>query len=278
VTSDTANWRLIVERPLDGAVNMATDRALLDVMEGNLLEGRAPLPILRLYAWDVPTVSTGRHQPLDEACDLEACRSEGVPVVQRPTGGRAVLHDDEVTYAVIAPAQGRFGGAGVTAASAVLSQALAHGLRELGADVASVRGTPATSPRAAREACFLSASRAEIVVSGRKLCGSAQFRGRGAFLQHGSLPIVFDAERQARLLRSDAALLRSHAIGLAEALGRRPEVGEIHAAIEAGVEHVTACRFERGDVTHEESERAGQLAVILRAESARFLPAGAPRA
>jgi len=277
VTADETTWRLILDGPRDGAANMAIDRALLDVMEGRLLEGDAPHPILRLYAWDLPTVSTGRHQPLDEACDLEACREEGIPVVQRPTGGRAVLHEDEVTYAVVAPAEGRFGGAGVTAASAVLAEALARGLGLLGADVASVRGTPVASARAAREACFLSASRSEIVVSGRKLCGSAQFRGRGAFLQHGALPIVFDAERQARLLRSDAQLLKRHAIGLAEALGRRPSVDEVHDALRSGFEEVTACGFERVGLSREESSRAEQLAVTLRSEPARFLAGAASR-
>ena len=89
----TTQWRLLRSGAADGAANMALDRALLDEMEASLAAGDEVRPVLRLYAWEPAAVSTGRHQQLERACDLAACRAAGVDVVQRPTGGRGVLHD-----------------------------------------------------------------------------------------------------------------------------------------------------------------------------------------
>ena len=87
-------WRLIVDGEADGATNMALDEAILmDVVAGN-----SP-PTLRFYAWSPPCLSLGRNQPLGDV-DLVSCHAAGVDVVRRPTGGRAILHTDELTYSV----------------------------------------------------------------------------------------------------------------------------------------------------------------------------------
>jgi lipoate-protein ligase A len=273
--SATRHLRLLLDGARDGAANMARDRALLDVMEERLARGEEPAPVLRLYAWSPATVSTGRHQVLEAACDLEACLAEGVDVVQRPTGGRAVLHDDEVTYALIAPARGAFEGSGVERGAALISRALARGLAALGAAVAAVPGVAPSSPRGVREACFVSASRSELVFDGRKVVGSAQMKGRSALLQHGSLPLRFDAERQSRLLGTPAELLRRHAAGLDEALGSRPSADAVRDALARGLSEELDLPLVQGELDADEVSRQAVLEAALRAEPLRFRSAAA---
>lgn len=269
-------WRLISSGAADGASNMALDRALLDVMERRLLAGESPRPVLRLYSWTAPTVSTGRHQRFEAACDAETCRDAGIDLVQRPTGGRAVLHDDELTYAVVAPGAGRFAGPGVGRGAAAIAGALRDGLSRLGARVEVVQGAPADSPRAVRLACFATASRAEVVASGRKLCGSAQLRSRAAMLQHGSLPITFDAGRQARFLGSDASLLASRATSLVEELGRRPSIGDTVDAVARGFEAALDAMLDASEPDDAERRHAADLDAAWRADARRWAPAPAP--
>lgn len=265
-----STWRLLRTGAADGAANMALDRALLDVMERELSAGASPRPVLRLYGWEPAAVSTGRHQRLEAACDLAACRAAGVDVVQRPTGGRGVLHEHELTYSVVAPAAGRFEGTGVTAALTLLAAALVRGLRGLGVPVDAARGAPPANPKERRGACFSSTSRQEVVVDGRKLCGSAQFRGRSAFLQHGSLPLVFDAQRQARLLGASAELLAAKATGLSECLEAVPGAREVEAAIEAGFAAELGVELVPEPAAPAEAEAAGALARALRADPERW--------
>src|SRR5438552_12620986 len=89
-------WQLIIDGPADGASNMATDAALLDEIE----KSESPRTVVRFYGWDAPTISLGRSQKIEHAVDSGYCQIHGIAVVHRPTGGRAVLHDDELTYAV----------------------------------------------------------------------------------------------------------------------------------------------------------------------------------
>src|SRR5688572_19536951 len=89
-------WHLILDDALDGTSNMAIDAALLEEVE----QSASPRTIVRFYRWKRPTISLGRNQKVDAAVDLSFCEAQGMDVVHRPTGGRAVLHDDEMTYAV----------------------------------------------------------------------------------------------------------------------------------------------------------------------------------
>ncbi|MEM7243792.1 MAG: biotin/lipoate A/B protein ligase family protein [Acidobacteriota bacterium] len=269
-------WRLLRDQPLAGPENMARDRALLDVMEEQLAAGESPAPILRFYDWSPPTLSFGRGQKIEQAADLEACRREGVDLVRRPTGGRGVLHDQELTFGVIAPATGPLAGTGVSRAAAALAAALADGLCRLGVPAAIARGLPGLAHRERRGACFGSTSREELTVDGRKLCGAAQFRGRGALLEHGSLPFVFDVERQARVLGADPGVLTTKAMGLADCLTRVPDRDEVEAALSAGFETELAARLEPSELTERETEVTLQRAAALREDTASWRPAAQP--
>ena len=180
------SWRILVDGPLPGAANMARDHALAELV-GH------PEAVLRLYRWRPATLSLGRNEPFGEIHRGLLAGSPNVGVVRRPTGGRAVLHDRELTYAVAAPV-GAFGG--LRAAYRAINRALAEGLRRLGvaAELAGPR-SPRIISREHRErrsaplagACFADSAEGEVVAGGRKLVGSAQRRIGRAFLQHGSL-------------------------------------------------------------------------------------------
>lgn len=188
-------WRIIRDGPRPGATNMALDHALA----AESVEGEA---VLRLYGWTRPTVSFGRNEPAldrygptagdaagerDGETTGDTARVEDVDWVRRPTGGRAVVHDAEVTYAVVAPA-GALGGPRL--AYRRINEALAGALASLGAPVAL--SGPAAVPTLDAGPCFQSPAEGEVTTEGRKLVGSAQARVEGALLQHGSILLAGD--------------------------------------------------------------------------------------
>ncbi len=154
---------------------MALDHALAGCLEAG--EG-----VVRLYGWERPTVSFGRNEPAAGLYSLEATGTRGVDYVRRPTGGRAVLHDGELTYSVVAP-RNAWGGA--REAYLRINEAVAHALRSLGAPVVVSEGGRVLHPGGGP--CFQSPAPGEVVARGRKLVGSAQARLEGAMLQHGSI-------------------------------------------------------------------------------------------
>lgn len=209
--------------------------------------GPGGFPTVRLYGWRPPAISIGWHQSLDEV-NVGKCAEAGIDIVRRPTGGRAILHSDEVTYCVVMASEGR----GVLATYQRISEALVRGLRSLGVDAVLEKSQPHfptlyQSPSSA--ACFASAARYEIHVGGRKLVGSAQRRFVGVdeqevVLQHGSILLgpdhlrivdflsLPDEETRERM-RGE---LRSLTTDLSASTGRRVEFGEVEEALRRGFE------------------------------------------
>jgi len=222
-------WNLIVDEPTDGAQNMAIDAALLD----QVVNSQSPRTIIRFYGWSTPTISLGRHQKIANAVDVEFCRDEGIDIVHRPTGGRAVLHDDELTYAVVSNDTDHFGDT-IYGNYKRVSEALCLGYQRLGVPAVLAPDTRkiSTLPNDADPPCFMSPSRYELMVRGRKIVGSAQRRVRGSFLQHGSMPITCDREVLARATRmADAEPLDREMAGVAEFLDPRPSVAQLRDAL-----------------------------------------------
>lgn len=223
-TFTPTTWRLIIEEePRSGAANMALDQAIAEACAA----GDSP-PTLRFYRWHPPAVSLGRHQPSNEI-DLDAVAELGYEVVRRPTGGRAILHTDELTYSVAAAADEPRVGGSLMDAYLRLSNALLAGLQHVGLTADKAAGNVRTGPDVSA-ACFEVPSAYEITASGRKLIGSAQSRRAGYVLQHGSLPLYGDLGRliDVLALKPDvAARLRlqmvARACTLAEALGVEPD-------------------------------------------------------
>jgi lipoate-protein ligase A len=236
---------------------MAVDEAIL---ESHVSVEEAPSPTLRLYGWDPPALSLGRAQITADACDRDYLRRHAIDLVRRPTGGRAVLHEGERTYAVIGALDAAPFDGGVLEVYRKIADALEAGLRRLGVDA---RSTPVTrrapSPRdsAAGPACFAAPTAHEIVVDGKKLVGSAQLRRRHAFLQHGSILLQSDARRLALAVGSDGASERFTDLGRARGRVVPPE--ELDTALVAAWESCFETRLERGELSAREALRAAQL-------------------
>ena len=223
----SAVWRLIVEdSPADGAWNMALDRAIQLSREAGLVPAT-----LRLYRWVRPTVTLGHFQDAD-TIDLEFCDRNGVDVVRRFTGGRGVLHDDELTYSIVAGLEDGIP-RGVAASYRMLCTGLAETYRLLGVDAALTalpRGDRASA------ACYLHSTAADLSVGARKLSGSAQVWHGSTVLQHGSFTVSRDAAREAtifKLAERTGSSLTEHAATLDELLDSSPTTqGLIDAAVQ----------------------------------------------
>jgi lipoyl(octanoyl) transferase len=260
-----AEWRIIVEdAPRSGAANMALDQALAEACAA----GTSP-PTLRFYRWQPPSVSLGRHQPSAEL-DVEAIAARGYEIVRRPTGGRAILHVDEFTYSVVAPADEPRVQGSVMDAYLRLSNALLAGLQRLGVAADKAAGSVRTGPDVSA-ACFEVPSAYEITAGGRKLIGSAQSRRAGYVLQHGSLPLHGDVSRLVEVLKLEPAVqarlrqqLRSRACTLAHALhvtDDDPSVAydQVAVAMQAGFSELLNLTFKPAPAAPAELRRTAQL-------------------
>ena len=177
MTRTQVSWQLLVDSARAGYENMARDQALLDLAE------REGMAVLRLYAWEPFCISFGRNEPARRRYDQEAINRQGLDTVRRPTGGRAVWHARELTYAVAAPLA-IFGS--LKAAYRDIHLMLSRAVETLGAR-ATLAAQPARSASLDSGACFASPAGGEVMVEGAKVIGSAQLQQGRAFLQHGSL-------------------------------------------------------------------------------------------
>lgn len=187
-------WYFLDSENCTPSFNMACDEALLMWHS----EGKIG-PTIRFYGWNPPTLSIGYFQTVEKEINLDAVRDQQLGFVRRPTGGRAVLHDMELTYSVIVSEAHPKMPQSVTEAYRVISQGILEGFKELGLD--AYFAIPTTSgeleelknPRSS--VCFDAPSWYELVVEGRKVAGSAQTRQKGVILQHGSILLDIDEEK-----------------------------------------------------------------------------------
>lgn len=186
--------------------------------------------VMRVYAWSEPTLSLGRNQRAEGQYDLAAIERAGVGIVRRPTGGRALLHAREVTYSVTAPVREQ---ASIAVEYARINALLVASLVELGVPArASSPRSRALAPTALP--CFADPAAGELVVDGRKLVGSAQWRDGGAMLQHGSILVDDDQGLIPDLMLVPPAPGPAPAT-LRAALGRAPRLEEVADALLAAV-------------------------------------------
>lgn len=259
--TQATSWRCIRSEPASGAENMALDEAILDAVG----LGHSP-PTLRLYAWQPPALSLGYAQAIDEV-DLEALSRQGWDLVRRPTGGRAILHADELTYAVIAPDDSRHVSGGVLESYRRLSLGLTAALAHLGvATEVNPNGVDAEARRM-NPVCFEVPSAYEITCQGKKVVGSAQVRRRKAVLQHGAIPLWGDISRICTALRfaSDEARrsaskrVRARAATVSELLGQEPTWEQAAEAVKAGFASALGMQFSDAQPSDWEIRRAAQL-------------------
>jgi lipoate-protein ligase A len=258
-------WRLIKTIPARGAWNMAVDEAIL------YSAGRGEsLPTLRLYAWEPACLSLGYAQPAADA-DLAALARQGWELVRRPTGGRAILHVEELTYSVTGPQnEPRLAGS-VLESYRTLSAALLQALIRLGVNAqASPKSATTPDPSAAgrtNPVCFEVPSNYEITIAGKKLIGSAQARRKEGVLQHGSLPLVGDLRRITSVLAFPDEGARLHAAErlvqraatLEQALGAIVTWEEAAQAFVSAFQETLNLELQPGEITPDEMQRARLL-------------------
>ena len=245
----------------DGASNMAVDCAILEAVAG----GDQP-PTLRLYGWAPFCLSLGYGQRIGDV-DHDALAKRGWDLLRRPTGGKAILHGDELTYSLSLPPNHPLAGEDVVESYRRISAGLLRALECLGLSaVARHQGEGARRGQAG-PVCFEMPSHYEVSFGGRKLIGSAQLRRKGAVLQHGALPLTGDVARICDALRFDSAeerakrkaKVRERAVTLAQAAGKTLSWSAAAAAIEAGFARAFGLELAREVLSPAETARADEL-------------------
>jgi lipoate-protein ligase A len=251
-----ASVHLLVAGPLPPDWNMALDEALLRGRQEGAIHGTW----IRLFAWSPAAISIGRLQAAGEDLDLAAAAQDGIPIVRRATGGKAVLHAREVTYSLIGGVPDPEWGGNLHETYRRVSAILIAGLERLGVETAFAPRRPTTRKLPGGDAgmgdlaaaCFAVAYGHELVAGGRKICGSAQRRLTRAFLQHGSLLLGPEQAELARYLRVPGdrqtltARLQADTTDVASAAGRPITREELTEAIVRGLEARFGTRLERG--------------------------------
>ena len=253
-------WRLLITPPAHGAWNMAVDEAILE----HIGRGES-IPTLRLYAWDPPCLSLGHAQPFSDV-NVKRLKQRGWEVVRRATGGRAILHTDELTYSVIAPSNEPRVEGSVLESYNRLAQALLLAVKSLEIPV-EMKAGKANENVTPNPVCFEVPSTYEITVDGKKLIGSAQARKREGVLQHGSLPLTGDLTRICQVLtfENESARTRAtqrlltRAATVESALGREVSWETAAQAFIHAFEAQLGLSLQRGELSLSESKRTDEL-------------------
>ncbi|MFD3447767.1 biotin/lipoate A/B protein ligase family protein [Microbacteriaceae bacterium 4G12] len=261
-------WCYINSGKCSPAYNMALDECLLNWQS----EKKIP-PVIRFYEWEVPTLSIGYFQRVEKEINMDEVKAREFGFVRRPTGGRSVLHDQELTYSVIVSEDHPDMPKTVTEAYRVISQGLLEGFKSLGLD--AYFAVPKTekeredlkNPRSA--VCFDAPSWYEIVVEGRKIAGSAQTRQKGVILQHGSIPLeieldtlydlfLFPNERVKERMKS---MFSSKAVAINELTDRTFTIDQLIEAFKIGFEqglHIELIPYELTSEQRAEVEKVAR--------------------
>jgi len=256
-----SEWRIIEDGPGNAAWNMAVDEAIAESCRRELVP-----PTIRFYAWTRPALTIGYFQKAERDLDQTVCHKEEISIVRRVTGGRAVLHGDDLTYSVASGAHGAELPDTIRGSFLAISRGFIQGLYHLGVEADAVRAPAKETGRS--PLCFMSTSLYEITCQGRKIIGSAQRRWKDGMLQQGSLLLGFNPEayykffrfpdetRRERIIQES----RSRVIGLGDLVPTRMTPEMIVRRIATGFEQALGLTLKPAGLTPLEHERAEQLA------------------
>lgn len=263
--SDTGKWRVIFDSAHSAAANMAIDEAIVECHSAGMVP-----PTLRFYTWRPAALSIGYFQKIKAEVNIAACRSQGIDIVRRISGGRAVFHDQELTYSVVVREDLPVLPPTLLGSYRYLSRGLLAGLNKIG--VAAEMTLPGAAfgqskPLPKNGACFDAPSFYEITVNHKKLIGSAQLRKNGTLLQHGSILLTFSAEQVASLLNFASAeerewcqaVLQAKATSLNSELGYIPDVSELARTLANEFGHTLELEMVPANLTEQEIKRAAVL-------------------
>lgn len=244
------SWRFIDTEVNNGFINMAIDEAILE----HYIQYGGP-PTIRVYRWHPPALSLGASQSIGEI-NLEQCRFLGIDIVRRPTGGKAVLHDVELTYSLVASSKEGFPNS-IWGVYNRIAQGLINAYRMLGVEV-QIKRKGKTGR--INQVCFLTATSADLLYDGRKVIGSAQKKKGDVFLQHGSLVISHDPELLFSLFnypsdevrKKGMTLFMNTTASLNSILGRGIHYEEIKQALWQGFQEAWEIDCYKGELANEE--------------------------
>lgn len=260
-------WSFIDSGDRSPSFNMALDEALLDWHS----QGQIP-PIIRFYGWNPSTLSIGYFQKAAKEINMEAVKKHNLGFVRRPTGGRGVLHEHELTYSVIVSEEHPDMPKTVTEAYRVISQGILKGFHQLGME--AYFAVPRTAeereslknPRSA--VCFDAPSWYELVVEGRKVAGSAQTRQKGVILQHGSILLDLDEDKlfslfnypSERVKERMQRAFKNKAVAINEISEKKISLEEAKIAFKKGFEEGLNIILEPYELTEEQLQYVDDLA------------------
>jgi len=260
-------WRFIDSGNCSPSFNMALDEALLEWHS----EGKIP-PVIRFYGWEPAALSIGYFQKVEKEIDLEAVKAQGLGFVRRPTGGRGVLHEHELTYSVIVSEEHPEMPKTVTEAYRVISEGILKGFHQLGLE--AYFAVPKTDeersalkdPRSA--VCFDAPSWYELVVEGRKVAGSAQTRQKGVILQHGAILLDLDEDKlfslfkypNERVKERMKSAFKNKAVAINEISPRKITLEEAKKAFYKGFAEGLNIELESYQLTEEELAYVNKIA------------------
>jgi lipoate-protein ligase A len=255
-------WRLIKDTYHTGFMNMAIDEAIMIAHR----EGLVP-PTIRFYQWSPPAVSLGYFQDLKKEIDVDSCRNLGIDIVRRPTGGKAVLHDKELTYSFTIRENHPLVNNSILETYKKISGGIIKGLFYLGvtADLVPLREKSKIHHSNLKSICFSVPSQYEVQVEGKKIVGSAQVRKREIVLQHGSLLIELEKDKLFSVFNFPSTQIRERlktkfkATSLGEILKRKITFSELSAILPRGFEEEFGVKLLEGQITEEEEKISQEL-------------------
>ncbi len=250
-------WRVIILDEYSAPYNMALDEALFESHE----TGTDREATLRFYRWENPTLSLGYAQSYEKAVEEDFCRREGIDVVRRPTGGRAVLHDFELTYSVSAEYGNIFSEDELIENYTLISRALLKGFKNIDLELTMKEGRGTSPDPGSASPCFVSGTRAEnICYKNKKVIGSSQRRGAGAFLQHGSIPLEMNYDTLAGATGFESETLKRIIAPVNSLLEEPLTPEELSSCLVSGFREFFGDEFERVSApTRSEKRRAEEL-------------------
>lgn len=255
-------WRLIKDSYHNGFMNMAIDESIMIAHR----EGLVP-PTIRFYQWSPPAVSLGYFQDLQKEIDVDVCQDMGIDIVRRPTGGKAVLHDKELTYSFIIRENHPLVNNSILETYKKISGGMIRGLSYLGvaAELVPLREKSEIHHSDFKSICFSFPSRYEVQVEGKKIVGSAQVRKREIVLQHGSLLIELEKDKLFSIFNFPSAQIRErfktrfNATSLEEILKRKTSFSELSEILPRGFEKEFGVKLTEGKLTEQEEKISKDL-------------------
>lgn len=245
-------WRILKSGAQNGYINMAEDEAI----SLSIAEGKAP-PTIRFYGWEPFALSLGYFQKVDSKLDLDYCQKNKIDIVRRPTGGRAILHAEEITFSVSLPIAFVPGKNDILGSYQWISEGILQGLHQLGIPAIMARGHLKKGSEGSAAACFKSAARCDITVQDRKIVGSAQSRRNGVILQQTSIPIFTNLQLMSNVFHE--ATSWDGMTGLSQWIKSPVTIDQVVNALISGFEKTLQMHLDPGELSEWEENVTKKL-------------------